>query len=525
MVSPQKEGEVRPGERARWWPAWVFLGLTAAAILWVRVFWDVHQQDKNIWTSLLFGVCFLCLLLWLLVLSRLPWRTRWICLGAVILAHGLVLAVVRMRGVDGDLVPVVEWRWKRSSTEAVRRPPAASASLGEASATLPPDGWPQFLGPNRNGRVAAIPWETDWSRHPPQELWRIPVGAGWSGFAVKDGLAVTQEQRGPDELVSCFDALTGQRLWTHAYAARYATTIAGEGPRATVAIDEDRVYAVGATGWLTCLELRTGTVVWAKNVIEENGGAVPEWGYSVSPLVSGNRIILSVGGSDGRSLLALDKHTGGVLWAAGQDRASYSSPVLAEMAGQLQVVVFNYSTVAGHALGSGRLLWEQPYSKAQVHVAAPLVLDGDRVLFSSGYGHGSELYAIRREGEETVSAELVWKSRRMKAKFCNLVEQAGFIYGLDDGILACISAETGELQWKDGRYGHGQTLLVGEYLLVLAEAGDLVLIRLEPDELIELSRWKVFPGKTWNPPALAGNHLYLRTDQEAVCLRLALEKP
>jgi outer membrane protein assembly factor BamB len=525
MTNPPQVSEVTSKPPARWWPAVFFLGLTAAAILWVRVFWDVHQQDRNIWTYLLCGVCFLCLLLWLLVLSRLPWRTRWLSLGVVLLVHVLVIAAVRIKGVDGDLVPVVEWRWKCSSTQVATHAPAPSDQTPEAPDLVLPDGWPQFLGPHRNGQVEAIHWETDWSHHPPEELWRIPLGAAWSGFAVAEGLAVTQEQRGPDEVVSCFDALTGRRLWTHAYAARYANTIAGEGPRATATIDEDRVYAVGATGWLTCLELRTGTVVWAKNVVEECGGTVPVWGYSVSPLVAGNRVILSVGGTDGRSLLALDKHTGHSLWAAGKDQASYSSPILAELGGLRHVVVFNYSSVAGHELESGRLLWEQPYSRAQVHVAAPLVLGGDRVLFSSGYGQGSTLYAIHREEEGNWSADLVWKSRRMKAKFCNLVEHGGFIYGLDDGILACISAETGELQWKDGRYGHGQVILAGGHLLVLAESGELVLIEPNPEEWIERFKVRIFSGKTWNPPALTGKHLYLRTDQEAVCLRLTLEKP
>jgi outer membrane protein assembly factor BamB len=372
--------------------------------------------------------------------------------------------------------------------------------------------------------VPDVRLEANWSLHPPRELWRIPAGAGWSGFAVVDGIAVTHEQEGPQEVVSAFDASSGQRLWRHSHPARYATTIAGEGPRATPAIDDGRVYAVGATGWLTCVDLRTGRLVWERDAVGEYGGVVPEWGYSVSPLVVGDQVILSVGGTEGRSLVAMDRETGQTLWGGGTDRASYSSPIFDDSIGRGQILVFNHSSVAGHDPETGALLWDHPYASGHVHVAAPLVLARDRVLVSSGYGHGSECYSLHHDPDNGWSAELEWKSRRMKAKFTNLVLQDGHVFGLDDGILACISAETGEQQWKDGRYGHGQVLLAGEHLLVLAETGELVLVDPSPQELNELARVEVFSGKTWNPPALAGRYLFLRTDSEAVCLELALSE-
>jgi len=365
----------------------------------------------------------------------------------------------------------------------------------------------------------------DWDREPPRELWRVAIGAGWSGFAVSDGFAVTQEQRGEREAVTALDALTGERLWSIEYPARYATTIAGEGPRATPAIADGRVYAAGATGRLTCLELGTGEQVWARDLLSEHGGQVPEWGFSVSPLVTGDRVVMSVGGTEGRSLVAVDAATGRTLWSGGEDRASYSSPVLADLAGRTQVVVFNHGSIAGHDLEDGRLLWDHPYAAGHVHVAAPVVLDDDRLLFSSGYGHGSELFRIERDDGGQWSARRIWTSRRMKAKFTNLIEHNGCIYGLDDGILACIDARTGQLQWKDGRYGHGQLILAGDLLLVSTESGALVLVDPGPEKLDELAGWNVFAGKTWNPPALAGDLLYLRTDREAVCLRLPVRTP
>jgi outer membrane protein assembly factor BamB len=500
----------------------VFLVLTAGGIVWAQWFWDVHQQDKNVLTYVLCGVGFLCLMLWLLVLSQLPWRTRWIAVGVIALLHVVVLGSMRIEGVDGNLVPIVEWRWESGSAMAGRL--AGTDADAESGVGGLPDGWPQFLGPNRNGEVDGMVLATNWVDRPPKERWRMPMGAGWSGFAVARGLAVTQEQDGTRERVSCFEARTGRRIWTHAYQARYATTIAGEGPRATPSIDGDRVYAVGATGWLTCLDLTTGRVLWARNVLDEHDGRVPEWGYSVSPLVVGGRVILSVGGSEARSLVALDVHTGKTLWAGGEDGCSYSSPILHTWAGVPQVVVFNAGSVAGHNLDSGALLWQQPYARSHVHVAAPLPFGTDRVLFSSGYGHGSELYHVRRDADGRWAAELVWKTRRLKAKFVNPIEHDGFLYSLDDGVLTCLSVETGEPRWRDGRYGHGQVLRVGDHLLVMSESGQLVLIEPSPDGLRELGRHGVFTGKTWNPPALAGSSLFLRTDHEAVCLQLPLRE-
>jgi outer membrane protein assembly factor BamB len=233
-------------------------------------------------------------------------------------------------------------------------------------------------------------------------------------------------------------------------------------------------------------------------------------------------VIIGAAGNHSGSLMAFDKRTGETLWTAGVDEISYSSPMLDELAGFLQIITFNKGSVAGHDVETGELLWQHPYARGHVHVATPLPVGGGRILVSSGYGHGSELYQIQVDENRRWSAELVWASRRMKAKFCNLIEHDGCIYGLDDGIFACISLATGELQWKDGRYGHGQVILANDLLLVCTETGDLVLVEPDPAGLHELGRVKVFSGKTWNPPALAGPYLFLRTDSEAVCLELSL---
>jgi outer membrane protein assembly factor BamB len=160
-----------------------------------------------------------------------------------------------------------------------------------------------------------------------------------------------------------------------------------------------------------------------------------------------------------------------------------------------------------------------PWPGGHPHIAMPIVLPGDKVLLSSGYGTGSELLEVKQsEGKWTVNR--LWKSVRLKSKFANLFHRDGFIYGLDDGIMACIDARDGSLKWKEGRYGHGQMIEVGDVLGVMAESGDWVWVRMNPEKHEELAKFSVLKGKTWNPPALAGKYLLVRNDREAACFEL-----
>lgn len=460
---------------------------------------------------------------WLLR-SRRRWQVRLLGLTGAMLAAGLVAVLFRIEGVTGDLVPIVRWRWT-SAPRAVT-PAAATPAVAGATATnrASEAAWPQFLGPQGNGILAGPALASDWSQSPPAELWRIAVGPGWAGFAVADGIAVTQEQDGPRELVTAYDSATGRRLWQHADEARYATTIAGEGPRATPTIVGGRVYTAGATGRLNCLELHTGAPLWSRDVLKENGGTVPEWGFSASPLVLEDLVVLPAGGGEGRSLVAYRRSDGTFAWGGGSDPLGYSSPALQTLAGTPQILLFNGRAVVSHDPQDGRVLWRQPWPSPHPKVANPVPLGADTVVTSAGYGQGAEAVRVMRGANGQWTATRVWKSNRLKAKFANFVAHEGNLYGLDDGILTCLDAATGEPRWKDGRYGHGQFILVSSRLLLLAESGELVLVEAVPDGLRELSRVRVFAGKTWNPPALAGDRAFLRNDREAVCLRLPLAR-
>ena len=357
----------------RWRPAALILTLAILTIFYFRVVREDSQQWRNIYTMETCIGAVALLLLWVVFLSRLRWKIRLLVLASTVSVIGLTAVTLKIHGVTGDLIPIFKFRWSlppsalapaqgrtREGTPAM---PASEPKLSES--------FPQFLGPNRNAMLPQGPnLARDWNAQPPKRLWRQPIGAGWSGFAVVGNRSLTQEQSGEDELVVCYELLTGK----------------------------------------------------------------------------------------------------------------------------------------------------------QPHVALPLVLEGDRVLVSSGYGVGSELLQIKRDDRGTFRAERLWKTNRLKAKFNNLVTRDGYVYGLDDGILACLEIASGDLKWKDGRYGHGQFILVQDVLLVTAENGQIALIDPVPTERRELTRFQALAGKTWNPPALAGDLLLVRNDQEAACYRLPVSQ-
>jgi outer membrane protein assembly factor BamB len=495
------------------WAGAIIPILIFGGLVWVWVFHETHRQNKWIATASLGLAAYAAFLVWVLFGSNWRARARWSVFVGTIALVIFCRFCLRISGVTGDLVPIAEWRWKQPRVVSVER----SAGGEAADSARLTNSYPQFLGPSRDGKLTGPSLERDWKKSPPQELWRHAVGSAWSGFAIKGNRAITQEQRGEEEMIICYDVMSGSELWSHADKSRYATTIAGEGPRATPTIASNRVYSLGGAGMLNCLDLGTGKRIWGKDTLAAPGAKLPEWGVACSPLVNGRAVIVTVGGR-GHALVAYDRDSGAVLWAGGQDETHWSSPVRATLAGVPQILVFS-ENVSSYDEQTGKTLWQYPWRNSYPHVTVPLVLASNRVLVSQGYGTGSELLEVSQSGRHW-RAQRIWKSIRMKSKFANLIHVGGYVYGLDDGALACIDANTGDLKWKGDRYGHGQMILVGDLLLLTAENGDIVLLEPNSIEQRELARFKVFNAKTWNPPALAGDLLVVRNDREAACLRL-----
>lgn len=497
----------------RWWPAGVILAGALLAYTALCFTTPPSQQAFNIHVAQIIGGASFSLFVWLMLFSRMRWRTRWAFLGMAVLGVGLFFTLFKIHGVNGNLVPILEPRWAHRDFQ----PPVAGASAVVPTISRPAANFPQFLGPNRDGHLPGPKLATNWTEHPPAQLWRQPVGAAWSGFAVAGAVAITQEQRGEDECVTAYDLQTGKALWLHTDKKHYANPLAGEGPRATPTVDGQRVLTHGATGLLNCLSLVDGHVLWQK----DGGGSVPVWGEATSPLVQNDLVIVNAGGPEETALVAYRLADGSPAWSNATKTAGYSSPVAVAFGGVKQILIFGESLVGADPL-TGKQLWQFPWPPGHPHIALPVMVDASDVVISSGYGTGSGRVKIERAADGQWSAKQVWRSNRMKAKFTDLILRGGYIYGLDDGIMACIDAATGTLAWKDGRYGHGQTLLVGDDLLVMAENGDVILIDPQPDKLRELSRFTALHEKTWNPPALAGEYLLVRNDKEAACFKMPL---
>lgn len=522
-------------QQVRWRSAAVILILMAAAMSLILIEPDFVRGIHAVATMAVLGAGSIAMAVWFFRYSRLSRGQRrtagWVML---VIAVALV-GSLRIDGWDGAMRPIFAWRFSPTAEQrfAASRTTAVSAAV-DYSAQLPEaasDDFPGFLGADRRGVVEGVKLDRDWNANPPMELWRKPIGLGWSAFAVSGKFAITEEQRGDQECVVCYDLPSGEQRWEHADAARFSETLGGDGPRATPTVDQGRVFALGATGILNCLDQSTGQRIWSRNILTDAGATNIQWGMAGSPLVIDSRVIVAPGGGQGRSAWAYDVETGEPVWNAGEDPAAYSSPLLTTLSGQPQVLLLTAKSLVSHDPASGRLLWRYEWRADQsIKCAQPLPLGDfgyaagkDQVLVSSGYGIGSQLLQIKREGDAW-QVEPLWSTRQLRAKFSNMLVHGEYVYGLDEGILTCLDLRKGDRQWKQGRYGYGQMLLVGDVLLIQAESGDVVQVEATPRGHRELARLKALTDKTWNNPALAGRYLLVRNDREAACYELPLAK-
>jgi outer membrane protein assembly factor BamB len=395
---------------------------------------------------------------------------------------------------------------------------AAVASVPAARADV---GWPGFRGPGRDSVVRGVRIGTNWTTSPPVELWRRPIGPGWSSFAVQDTFLYTQEQRGDEEVVACYDATTGEPVWMHRNTARFWESNGGPGPRATPTLSSGRVYTLGATGILNALDARTGAVFWSRNAVEDTGANIPGWGIAGSPIVVSDLVIVAAAGR----LAAYDLITGEPRWIGSVGRGGYSSPQLVTIDGVEQVVLLSGSGVTGVAPADGTVLWQHAWPGDPI--LQPAVLDSGDVLVSTTGSTGvlgMRRLEIAREPAGWTVAER-WTSNGLKPFFNDFVVHDGHVYGFDGFILASIDLEDGTRMWKGGRYGNGQLVLLPEQdlLLVLSEEGDLALVRATPDRFTEVARHPAIDGKTWNHPVLVGDLLLVRNGQEMAAFRLPVE--
>lgn len=531
--------------RTTWPIAGVILGIAclAQAALWYRYAEDSTYSKMSVlfvWPAALFA-----LFVWWTFFSGYRWRTRLVVLGLITLGWMSFFAVFRIDGSDGDMLPVLAYRWEPTPEEKARAQwkqrradrqsvPAAASSQPVESADSPPvepitagpEDSVDFRGNQRDGIIRGKGFRKDWETRPPVELWRQAVGLGWSSFAVLGDYAITMEQRDAEECVVCYSLNTGELLWLHGDRARFEQIAVngGDGPHATPVIAGDLTYALGATGLLNCLETRTGQPRWQRHILVDAGTAQEparniEWGVSGAPCVVDDLVVVIAGGTAGKSVIAYDRFSGTIRWAQGHFPASYAGPRVEELLGQRVVLAFHGEGLSGHDLTTGEVLWNFPWKNDPlVNAAQPIKLNEQAVFLSNGYGVGAaRLQLTRNPADSTWQVSAQWTSNRLKLKFNDAVLHQGFVYGLDDGILTCLDSETGKPKWKGGRYGYGQLLLHHETLLVLTEDGEVALVEASPRQFREHQRFRALTGTTWNHPVIAHGKLLVRNYTEAAC--------
>jgi len=494
---------------------------------------------------------------------RFPdWPRRASMVIAILLACG-VFTLIRTDGITGGAGSQLAFRWAATPEERLlaqaddepAAPPSAQATAEDSGASLSspasglataqpsasqattaaggpaalavskpaallPAEWPGFRGTGRDGIIRGVRIEANWDQSPPVKLWQRRIGPGWSSFAVRGDLCYTQEQRGDDEIVDCYKVSTGEPVWRHRDHVRFWESNGGAGPRATPTIAGARIYTFGATGVLNALDAASGSVVWSRNVASESDTKVPMWGFSSSPLVEGDVVIVAAAGK----LVGYDITTGKLRWLGPAHGGGYSSPHRAVIDGVTQILLLSAAGATSVAPSTGAVLWEHAWDG--MTIVQPALVSGGDVLISttaSAGGLGTRRLAVSH-GAGGWNVQERWTSNGLKPYFNDMVVHKGHAFGFDGSILSCIDLEDGQRKWKGGRYGNGQLVLLADQdlLLVISEEGELALVGATPDGFKEISRFKAIEGKTWNHPVLIGDELLVRNGEEMAAFRLSL---
>ncbi len=363
---------------------------------------------------------------------------------------------------------------------------------------------------------------TDWAASPPKELWRRPIGPGWSSFSVHGDVFYTQEQRGEEEIVAAYRVSTGAPVWKHRDKARFWESNGGPGPRGTPTLHNGRVYSLGATGILNVLDEPTGRVIWSRNAGTDSNTKIPDWGFSASPLLVDDMVIVAVAGK----LVAYDRETGAPRWIGPDGGPGYSSPHVVTIHGVPQIILLDAKGATSVSPTTGTKLWDVTVTTSGM--AAPIVqpamtADGD-VLISAGDISGLHRFAVTN-ASGTWAASKTWSTIGLKPYFNDLVVHEGHAYGFDGSMLACVDVVDGKRKWKGGRYGNGQLVLLPDQdlLIVVTEEGELALVSATTDKFTELGRIPAIAGKTWNHPVLVGDTLLVRNGEEMAAFKLATD--
>ena len=446
-------------------------------------------------------------------LSVVPRRVTMIL--TIILSTGMWI-FLRTDGMDAELHHEIKWRWAETAEERLLAKNKNETDSLPSSATVSDTGayWPGFRGPDRNSIIHGLQIRTDWSVSKPDEMWRKPIGPGCSSFAVHGSLFYTQEQLGEYEIVSCYDLATGKPRWKHRDEARFYDSHAGAGPRSTPTLAGGRIYTLGATGILNVLNAADGSVVWSLNAAAQNDVKALTWGFTGSPLVVNDEVIVSLSGK----LAAYDAANGKPKWSGPDGGNSFSSPHLITIDGVSQILLMSANGATSIEPDGGKILWKYDW-QVEDRILQPAVIDDSDLLMAGETKGVRRVRVSHTKGEWSVKE--LWTSSDMKVNFNDFIIHKGYAYGFDGPRIECIDIRDGKPKWKGNLY-RGWLLLLADQdlLLVLSEKGELALVAASPDKFTELGQFPAIRGKTWNHPALGGQVLLVRNNLEMAAFHL-----
>ncbi len=465
---------------------------------------------------------------WLLITRGVSWPSRRLAaLVMVVLAWGYC-CLLRFEGVWGDFQPQSDWRWVATNEthfqDDLKQRKAGSKLANIKVGDLRPGDWPGFRGANRDSKLTGIRLATDWKQNPPKKLWSQRIGPGWSSFAVVGDQLYTQEQRGDKEAVVCYDAATGQEIWVHSDSARFDEAMAGPGPRSTPTFADGWLYALGAQGVLNCLDPATGKVHWSRDVADDSGAKVPQWGFSASPLVAHGIVSVFAGGPNGKSVLGYHASSGELAWAAGDGTDGYCSTQLSNVGGTDQLLIVANNGLTALEPTGGKVLWFYEWEATRPPRVAQPALVGDSDLLLATPLHGMRRLHVTHAGDKWGKDD-VWETKDISPYYNDLVIYNDHLYGFDSSFFTCVSLADGKKKWRARGYGTGQVILLPEQglLLVSTEKGEVALVKATPERHEELAKFKAIDGKTWNHPVVARGKLFIRNGDEVACFQLPEE--
>lgn len=460
---------------------------------------------------------------------KLSVQRTWVAVAFALVAS-CFSALLRTDGVWGNFSFGFDWRWNptaeslaiREIHDAEHVAKIQKVDTEELLAELRSAPWPNFRGPQGNGAQSGLRFSDDWKANGPQEIWRNRIGPAWSSFAVGADRLFTQEQRESDEAVACYDANTGEPIWSFYTPSRFFEALGGLGPRGTPTLADGSVYALGAEGILVRLNAVDGKLVWKVDLKElADRKEPPMWGFSCSPCVDSKLVVVHAGGKQDKGVIALNVEDGKVAWTAPAGEMSYSSVQKIQLLGQSYLCLLSNTGAHLWEPATGKSVCNYEFEHQGYRACQAQVIGDNKLLIPAGMGTGTRLVEFTA-GEQGLEGKELWTSKEMKPDFNDILVYDGNIYGFDNAIFACIGLDDGKRRWKGGRYEKGQAILLADsgLILVVSEKGELVLLRATPEKHTELWKIEALSDKTWNHPVVVGDRLYIRNAQEAICYRL-----